>query len=63
MGAKDKISEKLNSGCRINGSIDLGKNVDYQNLFEIDWEVFVIKKDKSNGKLVGKLACCTLSPV
>ncbi len=35
----------------------------YDWLFDSEWEVFVIKKDEATGKLVGRTACCALSPV
>jgi thymidylate kinase len=35
----------------------------YDRLFDGDWEVFVIKKDEATEKLIGKTACCALSPV
>lgn len=35
----------------------------FDQLFDSDWGVFVIKYDKSKGKLVGKTACCWHSKV
>ncbi len=35
----------------------------YDRLFDRDWEVFIIKKEDATGKLIGKTACCALSPV
>ena len=35
----------------------------YDQLFDRDWEVFVIKKDETTGKLVGRTACCASAPV
>jgi hypothetical protein len=35
----------------------------FDSLFASDWEVFVIKRDKATGKLVGKTACCALAKV
>lgn len=35
----------------------------YDRLFDREWEVFVIKRDEATGKLIGKTACCALSPV
>lgn len=35
----------------------------FDPLFDTDWEVFVIKRDKTTGKLVGKTACCALARV
>lgn len=35
----------------------------FDSLFDTDWEVFVIKRDKSTGKLVGRTACCALARV
>ena len=35
----------------------------YDQLFDHNWEVFVIKHDKTTGKLIGRTACCALSPV
>ena len=39
------------------------KQIKFNSLFDSEWEVFVIKKDKLTGKFVGKTACCALSPV
>lgn len=35
----------------------------FDNLFDTDWEVFVIKQDKRTGKLIGRTACCALAKV
>ena len=35
----------------------------YDRLFDSEWEVFVIKRDAATGKLIGRTACCALSPV
>lgn len=35
----------------------------FDPLFDTDWEVFVIKRDKTTGKLVGRTACCALAKV
>jgi hypothetical protein len=35
----------------------------FDHLFDTDWEVFVIKRDKTTGKLIGKTACCALAKV
>lgn len=35
----------------------------FDNLFDTDWEVFVIKQDKTTGKLIGRTACCALAKV
>jgi hypothetical protein len=35
----------------------------YDRLFDREWEVFVIKRDAATGKLIGRTACCALSPV
>lgn len=39
------------------------KRVKFNGLFDSEWEVFVVKKDKATGKFVGKTACCAWSPV
>ena len=35
----------------------------YDRLFDRDWEVFVIKRDRTTGELIGKTASCALCPV
>jgi hypothetical protein len=35
----------------------------YDQLLDGDWEVFVIKRDETTGKLTGRTACCALSSV
>ncbi len=35
----------------------------YDRLFDTEWEVFVIKKDETTGKFVGRVACCASAPV
>jgi hypothetical protein len=55
----DKISETVG---RTKNTGEAEKKASFDNLFETDWEVFVIKRDKT-GKLVGKTACCALAPV
>jgi hypothetical protein len=53
------------------GSEEKGKTLDkrtspsssFDSLFDSDWEVFVIKRDKATGKLVGKTACCASAKV
>ncbi|HEX8288311.1 MAG TPA: hypothetical protein VF556_09965 [Pyrinomonadaceae bacterium] len=47
--AKDYISEK--------------KRAMFDELFEDDCDVFVIKRDEKSGELVGRLDCNTLSSV
>ena len=50
-------------GCRFEKcELDAGHDFS-RDLFSRDWEVFVIKRDETTGKLVGKLACCALDPV
>ena len=56
--------QKLKAGCR-NKSACRNESISAlsKNLFEREWEVFVVKKDQTTGKLIGKVACCALSPV
>jgi hypothetical protein len=62
MATETKQNETLKVGCRTNSTDKTEKKVTFDNLFDAEWEVFVIKKDKT-GKLVGRLACCALAPV
>ena len=34
----------------------------YDKFFNGNWKVFVVKKDETSGKLVGKTVCCADSP-
>ena len=64
MDANDQINEKFKSGCRTEKSRQSeGEQKFNRDLLNGDWEVFVVKRDKTTGKLVGKLACCALAPV
>lgn len=63
MAANDKSNGKFRSGCRFE-KCEFEEQDDFnRDLFSRDWEVFVIKRDKTTGKLVGKLACCALAQV
>lgn len=63
MAANDTSNRKFKRGCRFEKcEIEDGRDFD-RDLFSRDWEVFVIKRDETTGRLVGKLACCALSPV
>lgn len=46
-----------------NGQGDRKPANSFDALFDAEWEVFVIKRDKVTGKLVGKTACCALAKV
>lgn len=64
MEAKENRIEKFKAGCRTTSSRNVGENAESnKNLFDREWEVFVIKREEATGKLVGKTACCALSPV
>ncbi len=64
MVAKEKEIERFKAGCRTISSRNAVENTEFKkDLFAREWEVFVIKRDKATGKLVGKTACCALSPV
>jgi hypothetical protein len=64
MVAKEKRIEKFKAGCRTMSSNIAGTNAESsKNLFDREWEVFVVKRDELTGKLVGRTACCALSPV
>lgn len=64
MGAKENRIEKFKVGCRTTSSLNAGENAESnKNLFDREWEVFVIKRDEATGKLIGKTACCALAPV
>ena len=64
MVTKEKRIEKFKVGCRTTSSNTAGINAESnKNLFDREWEVFVIKRDEATGKLVGRTACCALSPV
>jgi hypothetical protein len=56
--------QKLKAGCRTKAACQ-SENISAssKNLFEREWEVFVVKKDQTTGTLIGKFACCALSPV
>jgi hypothetical protein len=63
MTANDKSIRKFKAGCRFE-KCELEGRCDFnRDLLSRDWEVFVIKRDETTGKLVGKLACCALAPV
>jgi hypothetical protein len=34
-----------------------------KDIFDQDWEVFVVKYDMETEKFIGKTACCALEPV
>ena len=63
MKSISEIVDKLKWGCRLSPPLEVGKDVGLNDLFNYDWEVFVIKKDETTGKFVGKLACCANAPV
>lgn len=64
MAANDKRQEGFKSNCWLEKVCEVECEPDAGgDLFSRDWEVFVIKRDERNGKLVGKLACCALAPV
>ncbi len=64
MVTKDKRIEKFKAGCRTSSLSNAGSNAEFdKNLFDREWEVFVIKREEATGKLIGKTACCALSPV
>lgn len=64
MATKENRIEKFKAGCRTTSSRDAGTNAEpNKDLFDREWEVFVIKRDETTGKLVGRTACCALSPV
>jgi hypothetical protein len=64
MPEEEKRIEKFRAGCQTTSSRDVGTNAELKkDLFDREWEVFVIKKDEATGKLIGKTACCALSPV
>ena len=60
---KNTEKKDLKIGCRANDLEKTEKRNGFNNLFDTEWEVFVIKKDKITGEYVGKTACCALSPV
>ena len=60
---KNTEKKDLKIGCRTNDLEKTDKRTGFNNLFDSEWEVFVIKKDKITGEFVGKTACCALSPV
>ena len=63
MFVSNKTNRKLRLGCRFE-KCELATERDCsRDLFSREWEVFVIKRDETTGKLVGRLACCALSPV
>ena len=63
MTMNDESARKFKSVCRFEKcELDEGRNFN-RDLFSRDWEVFVIKRDETTGKPVGKLACCALDPV
>jgi hypothetical protein len=63
MAVNDESIGKFKSGCRFEKCEFEKGDIFNRDLFSRDWEVFVIKRDETTGKLVGKLACCALSPV
>jgi hypothetical protein len=64
MAEKEERIEKFKAGCRTINSSNAGTNAEFnKNLFNREGEVFVIKRDEATGKLIGRIACCALSPV
>ena len=64
MRVNEKGQKHFKSGCRLEKMCALEGEGDFsRDLFSRDWEVFVIKRDRQTGKLIGKLACCALAPV
>jgi hypothetical protein len=62
--ANDRITEEFKFGRRRKKASEAENSGRFNHDFlNGDWEVFVVKHDKSTGKLVGKLACCALAPV
>jgi hypothetical protein len=62
MDSLSEIVKKLKRGCRIPPPLEVGKDVKFENLFDKDWEVFVVKKDEKTGEFVSKLICCANAP-
>jgi hypothetical protein len=63
MTVNDKTMRKLKAGCRLEKSEPELRHDFKLELFSRAWEVFVVKRDETTGKPVGKLACCALEPV
>lgn len=63
MAVNHKLNRKFKAGCRFE-KCEFDEGCDFnRDLFSRDWEVFVIKRDKTTGKLVGKLVCRAFDPV
>jgi hypothetical protein len=64
MAAKEKRTEKFTAGYRTTISRNAQtKDETKKDLFDREWEVFVIKRDAETGKLIGRTARCALCPV
>ncbi len=64
MATKENRIEKFKAGCRTTSSNNAGTNAEFnKNLFDREWEVFVIKRDEATGEFIGSTACCALSLV
>ncbi len=64
MATNENRIEKFKAGWRRASSTNAGENAESnKSLFDREWEVFVIKREEATGKLIGKTACCALSPV
>ena len=59
---KKNKNENLRMGCRTE-TRTTEEVAEFMNLFDQDWEVFVIKKDQSTGEFIWKTACCAFAKV
>lgn len=64
MNGNDKMNEKFKTGCRVEKPRQPEDAPKFnRDLLNGDWEFFVVKRDRTTGKPVGKFACCALAPV
>ena len=64
MAEKEKRIVKFRAGCLTKSLHNTETNArSKKDLFDREWEVFVIKRDETTGKLIGRTAPCALCPV
>lgn len=62
MSGNKKINRKLSDGCRAGCCAERDEQLHFDNLFEREWDVFVVKRT-DDGRFVARVACCALAPV
>lgn len=63
MNIKGKQNRFLAKTVKADSSDNTKGRQGFDELFSKSWEVFVIKKDRTTKKMVGKTACCATACV